>query len=169
MTPEYAQVLARYNRWMNEKLYAVAETLSDAERKADRGAFFGSIHRTLNHLLLADRVWLARFNGVAAKDGEMAPGIRALDQELYADFGELRSERARTDDELDAFVATLNGDKLLGNLRYLRRGVVNEFPLWHAVTHFFNHQTHHRGQVTTLLVQAGRDPGVTDLIAMLRG
>jgi uncharacterized damage-inducible protein DinB len=170
MTPEYALVLARYNRWMNDKLYAVAEKLTDAERKQDRGAFFGSIHRTLNHLLLADRVWLGRLTGAVLKEGEMGPGgIRSLDQQLYEDFDELRRERARTDDEIDAFVAALTQDKLTGNLRYLRRGVVNEFPLWHAVAQLFNHQTHHRGQVTTLLMQAGLDPGVTDLVAMLRG
>lgn len=170
MTPEHARVMARYNRWMNDKLYAAAETLTDAERKRDRGAFFGSIHRTLNHLLLADRVWLGRFIGASLNEGEMGPGgIRTLDQELYDDFGELRRERTKTDGEIDAFVATLTDEKLLANLRYLRRGVVNEFPLWHAVAHLFNHQTHHRGQVTTLLMQAGHDPGVTDLVAMLRG
>ncbi len=169
MTPEYARTMARYNRWMNEKLYAVAEKLTDAERKQDRGAFFGSIHRTLNHLLLADRVWLGRFTGAALEEGELGPGgIRALDQELYADFEELRRERAKTDDAIDAYVATLTPEKLAAPLRYLRHGVVNEFPLWHAVAQIFNHETHHRGQVTTLLMQAGRDPGVTDLIAMLR-
>lgn len=169
MTSEFARVMARYNRWMNDKLYAVAEKLTDAERKEDRGAFFGSIHRTLNHLLLADRVWLGRFTGAVLQEGEMGPGgIRSLDQELYADFAELRRERAKTDDDIDAFVATLTDEKLAGNLRFRRRGAVNELPLWHAVAHVFNHQTHHRGQVTTLLMQAGHDPGVTDLVAMLR-
>jgi len=169
MTPDHARVLARYNRWMNDKLYAVAEKLTDAERKQDRGAFFASIHLTLNHLLLADRVWLGRFTGATLQEGEMGPGgIRSLGQELYDDFDELRRERAKTDDELDAFVATLTEEKLTGELRYLRRGAVNAFPLWHAVAHLFNHQTHHRGQVTTLLMQAGHDPGVTDLVAMLR-
>jgi uncharacterized damage-inducible protein DinB len=91
MTPEHARVMARYNRWMNEKLYGVAEKLSDEERKKDRGAFFGSIHRTFNHLLLADRVWLGRFAGVVLPEGDFGPGgIRSLDQELYADFDELR-------------------------------------------------------------------------------
>lgn len=169
MTPAYALTLARYNRWMNEKLFAVTGELSEAERTLDRGAFFGSIHRTLNHLLLADRVWIARFTGRAPEDGSLGPdGIRSLDQELYTDFDELRRERTKTDDALDAFVATLTEEMLAGNVRYLRRGAVNEFPLWAALAHLFNHQTHHRGQVTTLLMQAGRDPGVTDLIAMLR-
>lgn len=169
MTPELARAMARYNRWMNDKLFAAAAKLTDAERKQDRGAFFGSIHRTFNHLLLADRVWLGRFTGASLNDGEMGPGgIRTLDQELYADFDELRRERSITDDALDAFVATLTAEKLAGDLRYLRRGAVNELPLWHAVAHLFNHQTHHRGQITTLLSQAGQDPGVTDLVAMLR-
>lgn len=169
MTPEHARVMARYNRWMNEKLYAVAEKLTDDERKKDRGAFFGSIHRTFNHLLLADRVWMGRFTGVTLQEGELGPGgIQTLDQELYSDFEELRRERTRTDDDIDAFVATLTEEKLAGDLRFVRRGVVNELPLWHAVAHAFNHQTHHRGQITTLLMQAGHDPGSTDLIAMLR-
>lgn len=169
MTPDYTRVLARYNRWMNEKLYAVAEKLTDEERKKDRGAFFPSIHGTLNHILLADRVWLGRLNGVELKEGELGPGgIRTLDQELYADWDELRRERAKTDDAIDAYVSTLTEEKLRGNLRYLRHGVPIEVPLWHAVAQLFNHQTHHRGQVTTLLMQAGHDPGVTDLFAMLR-
>ena len=83
MTPDYFQALARYNRWMNDKLYAAAAELDDAERKRDRGAFFKSIHATLNHLLLADRVWMARFTGVKVEDGGLGPGgIRTLDQEL---------------------------------------------------------------------------------------
>ena len=167
MTPELARALARYNRWMNDKLYAVAENLTDAERKQDRGAFFKSIHRTFNHLLVADRVWLGRFVGTELKEGEFGPGgITSLDQELYSDFAELRRERTKTDDELDAYVETLTAEKLAGDLRYLRHGKLNEFPLWHAVAHAFNHQTHHRGQATTLLTQAGKDIGVTDLHRM---
>ena len=82
MTPEYCQTLARYNRWMNEKLYAAAANLSDAERKQDRGAFFKSIHLTFNHLLLTDRVWLSRFSGVPLEHGWLGPdGIVSLDQE----------------------------------------------------------------------------------------
>jgi uncharacterized damage-inducible protein DinB len=167
-TPEWVSALARYNRWMNEKLYERASTLSDEVRKRNLGAFFGSIHGTLNHLLLADRVWLARLLGVAAPEGFMAPGIRTLDQELYADFEELRRERTITDDALSAYVAELTPERLAGPLVFTRRGQVQEVPLWWAVIHVFNHQTHHRGQVTTLLMQQGCDPGVTDLIAMLR-
>jgi uncharacterized damage-inducible protein DinB len=161
--------LARYNRWMNDSLYGLASALTDEERKRDGGAFFKSIHGTFNHLLLADRVWLGRFTGEAVPAGFMGPGgIRSLEQELYADFDELRRERARTDDQLAAWVSALSDERLAAPLVYLRRGQRIEVPLWEAVVHVFNHQTHHRGQITTLLTQQGRDPGSTDLFAMLR-
>lgn len=169
MSLEWLRALARYNHWMNEKLYGLCATLSDEERKRDRGAFFRSIHGTFNHLLLADRVWLARFSGVTAPEGFMSPGgIKTLDQELYTDFAELRSERAQTDDEISTWISQLSTEQLSNNLVYMRNGAKIECPLWWAATHVFNHQTHHRGQITTLLSQQGVDPGVTDLFAMLR-
>lgn len=168
MSPEWAAALARYNRWMNDKLYGLAATLSDEVRKRDAGAFFKSIHGTFNHILLADRVWLARLAGATVPSGFMAPGIRSLDQELYADFEELRRQRALTDAELSAWVAGLTDERLGAPAVFLRRGQRQECPLWWIVAHVFNHQTHHRGQITTLLMQQGCDPGVTDLYAMLR-
>ncbi len=169
MSPEWLGALARYNRWMNDKLYGLAATLSDEDRKRDGGAFFKSLHGTFNHILLADRVWLGRFTGVTVPDGFMGPsGIRTLDQELYADFEELRRERVRTDDDLSAWVAGLTPEHLATPLVITRRGQRQESPLWWSVAHVFNHQTHHRGQITTLLTQQGCDPGVTDMIAMLR-
>jgi uncharacterized damage-inducible protein DinB len=168
-SPEWLAALARYNRWMNDKLYAVAATLSDEARKRDAGAFFKSIHGTFNHLLLADRVWLARLTGATIPEGFMAPGgIRSLDQELCSEFDELRRQRALTDGELATFVAALTPERLAGPLVYMRHGQRLETPVWWAVAHVFNHQTHHRGQITTLLMQQGCDPGVTDLFAMLR-
>jgi uncharacterized damage-inducible protein DinB len=167
-SPEWLAASARYNRWMNDKLYALAATLSDEVRKRDSGAFFRSIHGTFNHILLADRVWLARFKGVLAPDGFMAPGIRTLDQELYADFEQLRRERALTDDELSGWISELTQERLAAPLVFMRRGHRLESPLWGLVAHVFNHQTHHRGQITTLFSQHGHDPGSTDLFAMLR-
>ena len=159
MTPEHCQLMARYNRWMNEKLYARCAGLSDQERKRDRHAFFRSIHGTLNHLLLADRLWLGRFFGQPFH-------VESLAQELYAEFDELRCERRRTDDEIDRFVAGLNQEQLRARFAY--RTLVDpqerSAPLWVLTTHFFNHQTHHRGQLTTLLSQCGLDPGITDLM-----
>lgn len=169
MSPELLGALARYNRWMNDKLYALAATLSDEARKRDCGAFFKSIHGTFNHLLLADRVWLGRFTGAVVPDGFMGPqGIRTLDQELYADFEALRRERALTDEELSGWVAGVTPERLAAPLVFMRRGRRQECPLWWAVAHLFNHQTHHRGQLTTLFTQQGCDPGGTDLWQMLR-
>lgn len=166
---------ARYNTWMNERLYALCATLGDEHRRRDRGAFFGSIHRTLNHLLLTDRAWLARFTGDRRlvesldADGQPIALTGRLDQEIYADFATLRQERVRTDAAIEDWVRGLGADQLAGTLRYrTSTGVPCEHPLWWAVTHFFNHQTHHRGQLTTLLSQLGHDPGVTDLIVLLR-
>ena len=151
--------MAAYNRWMNERLYDSCAGLSENERKRDAGAFFKSIHGTLNHLLLGDRIWLGRF---LAKPFP----ARSLDQELYADFFQLRSERDATDKAISEWVARLTESDLAGELSYT--SMVNpqprRHPLWFAITHFFNHQTHHRGQLTTLLHQQGVDPGVTDLI-----
>lgn len=159
MHTRQARDLASYNQWMNRRLYAVCAELTDADRRKDRGAFFGSIHGTLNHLLLADRIWLARFRGGRFQ-------VDGLGQELYRDFAELRAERERTDEEIVRWSAALTDDVLAGTLRY--ESIVNPAPrsyeMWLAVTHFFNHQTHHRGQLTVLLSQCGKDYGATDLI-----
>ena len=168
MSPEWLGALARYNCWMNAKLYALAATLTEEALKRDCGAFFKSIHGTFNHILLANRVWLARFKGVPAPDGFMAPGIRSLDQELYSNLDDLRRERSLTDEELSAWVSELTPERLAAPLVFMRRGHKLETPLWGVVAHVFNHQTHHRGQITTLLTQQGSDPGSTDLFAMLR-
>jgi uncharacterized damage-inducible protein DinB len=159
ISPRHARTLAAYNRWMNRRLYECCAALPDAERKRDAGAFFKSIHGTLNHLLLADRIWLGRFFG------EPFPA-RSLDQELYADFGELRAQREITDGVIAAWTDTLAEAALAADLAYtsMANPQPRRHPLWFAVAHFFNHQTHHRGQLTTLLVQRGIDPGVTDLI-----
>jgi uncharacterized damage-inducible protein DinB len=174
MLLEHYRQMARYNRWMNEKLYAVCGSLDDAELARDRGAFFGSIRGTLNHLLLADRVWMSRFTGDPARFASHdASGskveVTSLRDVLYPNFEDLKRERERTDAEILAWVTELEDAKLLETLHYeTLSGVPQAHPGWWAIGHFFNHQTHHRGQVTTLLMQAGRDPGVTDLLAMIR-
>lgn len=158
---EYARSMAGYNRWANERLYATCAELTDEARKRDVGAFFKSIHATLNHLLLGDRMWLSRFKGTIFT-------ITSLGDELYADFTKLRQERARTDRDLEAWAATLVPADLTGELRYIgiAKPVPRCYPFWFALLHVFNHQTHHRGQITTLLMQQGVDPGATDLISL---
>lgn len=154
----YCQLMTHYNQWMNHKLYALCSELSDADRKHDRGAFFKSIHGTLNHLLYGDRAWMGRFTGIPFT-------ITGVAQELYTDFAELWHERDLTDRAMITWADNLSDEWLAQPLEYTssvdRKARV--LPTWVLVTHLFNHQTHHRGQLTTLLSQLGYDPGVTDI------
>ena len=158
---EHAATMARYNRWMNRKLYECSARLTDAQRKEDRGAFFRSIHGTLNHLLLADNIWMGRFQDRPFRATNLA-------QELHADFAELRQARGAMDQRILDWAGALTDAVLESELRYT--SIVNpqprRMPMCLAVVHFFNHQTHHRGQITTLLFQCGIDPGVTDLMGL---
>jgi len=170
---ENYRFLARYNRWFNERLYEACGRLPDDQRKADRGAFFGSIHGTLNHLLWADRLWLRRFADQGVAFSSLEDGLLALPEGavhatlLYAEWSALGAERTQLDAAIERWVQEMPADFPMRVLRYRNtRGVQREHPAWQALTHFFNHQTHHRGQVTTLLAQAGVDPGITDLIAL---
>ena len=159
MTPQLARTLARYNGWMNGRLYELCAGIPDEERRRDAGAFFKSIHGTLNHLMVADNVWMGRF--------ESAPFVPAsLAQELFSDFEELRRARATLDARIEKWAATLDEQALAGTLHYtsIVSPAPRSTPMTLAVAHFFNHQTHHRGQLTTLLSQRGIDPGVTDLM-----
>jgi uncharacterized damage-inducible protein DinB len=169
------KTMAQYNTWMNRSIYDTCAALSDDDRKRDLHAFFGSIHRTLNHLLLTDRVQLGRFVGADRTQSFDEAGrvieIRSLDQELYANFATLRREREKTDAMIEAWTATeISPEFLARDMLYDAMSATGRYrvPMWIAVTHFFNHQTHHRGQITTLLNQLGRDTGVTDLMALHR-
>ena len=140
------QMFAGYNAWCNERLYDAAALVSDADYRADRGAFFQSLHGTLNHILVADRVWMKRFTGT----GQQPPSLDAI---LYDDFAALRAARRTQDVLINRYIDNLDDQALSGTLTY--RTVVNpqtiEQPLAPALDHFFNHQTHHRGQAHALL------------------
>lgn len=161
MNAKWARTMAAYNQWMNQRLYEACAGLSDEVRKRDAGCFFRSIHGTLNHLLLADRIWLGRFT-------DSPFPVASLDQELFADFDELRAAREATDARIHDWATGLRDEDFGGTLRYT--SLVNPQPrsytLWVVATHFFNHQTHHRGQLTALLSQQGVDYGPTDLIVL---
>lgn len=160
MSNQSLPLMARYNQWMNQRLYAACAGLDDARRKRDEGIFFRSIHNTLNHILLADRVWLGRLTGEPF-------AVTGLDQVLYDDFDELTAAREQTDRDLIDYVAGCDDDSLSQPFTYRNfAGEETTLPLLVVLTHVFNHQTHHRGQVTALLSQAGIDYGVTDLIRM---
>lgn len=166
ITSQHAQTMARYNRWMNDKVYAASDKLSDAERKADCGAFFKSIHATLNHLLWADYIWLGRFTKDTPLEKDY-PKV-TLGTELHAEWAALRAARSAMDEDILAWAASLDPVWLASNFSWYS-GITKSMrtrPAWLLVTHLFNHQTHHRGQVTTLLSQQGIDPGDTDLFLM---
>jgi uncharacterized damage-inducible protein DinB len=165
---------ARYNREFNRVLFGKVAELEDEERKRELGAFFGSIHATLNHILLADRIWLGRFAKAFPEMSSLAEAalvheFSSLSQEICADFDDLCRERRATDEVITDWVEELSDEVLARTMRYSNSsGQVREHPVWVAVAHLFNHQTHHRGQVTTLLSQLGHDPGVTDYFAYVQ-
>ncbi len=162
MSPESYQRMARYNRWANRRLFEACAGLDDAERKRDRQAFFRSIHGTLNHILVADRIWLSRLNG-------QPHGIKTLNQTLFDDFDALREAREIEDGRIVDIADELSEDKLRTVLRYANMaGDPQETRRDIVYMHFFNHQTHHRGQVHCLLSQAGAKPPALDLIVFLR-
>ena len=156
----YVQRMARYNRWQNENLYGAADALSDAERQRTRGAFFGSIHATLNHLLWGDRIWMSRLAGTPRPEGGIPQSVS-----LYADWNDLKRERAAFDTVIVDWADQLEDASLAGELTWFSGAIKAEVrkPKWLLVTHMFNHQTHHRGQVHCMLTQAGSKPGDTDL------
>jgi uncharacterized damage-inducible protein DinB len=159
----YVQRLARYNRWQNQSLYGCADRLSDEERRRERGAFFGSIQRTLCHLLWADRTWLSRFGHGAPPDAPFSESTT-----FKADWPEVKGERAELDASIIAWADGLDPAWPAGEVSYHSPSLGRSFggPRWVYVTHFFNHQTHHRGQVHCLLTQAGQKPDDTDLQMM---
>jgi len=157
----YVQRMARYNRWQNENLYGAAERLSGEEREKERGAFFGSIHKTLSHLLWADRVWMSRFTDQPRPQGG---GIRES-VALYPDWRALSEERVQFDQAIIAWADGIDDAWLAGDQTYHSGAIGRDLtrPRWLLITHMFNHQTHHRGQVHCMLTQAGSKPHDTDL------
>jgi uncharacterized damage-inducible protein DinB len=140
------RMFAGYNAWCNERLYDAASRVSDADYRADRGAFFKSLHGTLNHLLVGDRIWMRRFTGA----GELPPSLDAI---LYEDFDALRAARRSEDVKITRYIDRLSESDLVGTIRFRTfvRPQTIEQPLSPALDHFFNHQTHHRGQAHALL------------------
>jgi uncharacterized damage-inducible protein DinB len=154
---QHFQTLAYYNRIANERLYESCAQLSDEEYRRLRAGSFGSIHGLLNHILLGDTIWLARFEG----GGATTPALNSV---LYNEFGALRAARAAHDARIEAFFATLTEDALSHSYPYVNnqgKNYVESAPV--AFSPFFNHQTHHRGQITVMLSQTGVKPPSLDL------
>lgn len=156
----YARTMAQYNTWQNRSLYGAASTLDDAARRLDRGAFWGSIHGTLHHILWADRAWMSRFTGAPfPREPMTASAILSLD------WADLQARRTAVDAEIAAWAETLDDAWLGADLTYWSQSANREFtrPRALLVAHMFNHQTHHRGQVHAMLTAAGAKPDDTDL------
>jgi len=159
---EHFLTFARYNAWANGRVYDAAATLGDAEYRRDRRGFFGSIHGTLNHILVGDRLWLNRLTG----EGENPP---SLDVILFDALTDLRRAREAEDERLLRLVEGYGETDLTGELSYTNiAGGRFTQPLTQVLGHVFNHQTHHRGQVHDMLSQAGMSPPALDLIYFIR-
>ncbi len=162
MLKQHFQMLASYNTLANRKLYQVCSQLSDAQRKQIRPAFFKSIHGTLNHIMIGDRIWMGRFKGQ-----EMAS--TGLDAILYHDFEVLQKMRELEDKTIEVFVSNLSEGFFSNTITYVNnQGKAYKDPAQLLLAHFFNHQTHHRGQIHDMLTQTEIVPPVLDMHRILR-
>jgi uncharacterized damage-inducible protein DinB len=156
--------MATYNAEMNRRIYAAAQRLSDAERQRQRGAFWGSIHGTLCHLLWGDEMWMSRFDGWAK------PSVGLKDSPtLIGDFNALHQARVAADERMSAWVERLSEDWLQQDLVWFSGAAGREICVARSklVVHFFNHQTHHRGQAHAMITAAGEQTGDTDLFLIV--
>lgn len=158
---DYCLQMCRYNRWMNGKVIDSSAKLSNDLLNLDQGAFFASIMHTLNHLYIVDQLWLARFSGAVEPESK-------IDDLVYSDIEILRQPRIELDAEAEDFFSQCSNDWFEGELEFTSQadGLLYVVPKALAVMHLFNHQVHHRGQVSTMLYQQGMDIGVTDLPRM---
>jgi uncharacterized damage-inducible protein DinB len=163
MMKEYYTMIARYNRWANTRLYGMAARLSDEQYRRNVGAYFGSLHHTLNHLLSADRIWMRRLTGA----GDHPDRLNAV---LFDDLVSLRTAREAEDARIVTFIDGLCEADFEKQRDYQTlNGTRQRQPLGEILAHLFNHQTHHRGQAHTVLTILGVvEPDPLDLLVMLR-
>lgn len=160
ITPDWCRMMAAYNAEMNRRLYAAADRLSEAQRDENRGAFFGSIGATLSHLLWGDSIWMHRFDGWEKPQGGIPESTS-----LHRDWPKLKADRAATDQRIEAWAARVDPAWLTGELTWYSGAMGRDVtrPISVLVTHFFNHQTHHRGQAHALVTGFGEKTGDTDI------
>ena len=163
ITPAYCQAMAAYNTWQNKSVRRCVENLSEADLTKDRGAFFGSIKATLNHLLWGDLLWMARFDGGQSPSTEIASST-----EYTPTIAEWAAQRVRLDGRIEEWARKLTSLDLVGDLSWFSGSehAVLTRPKATCVAHFFTHQTHHRGQIHAMLTAAGQAPDRTDLVFM---
>lgn len=160
ITVDYCQMMAKYNAWQNGSLVAAADTLTDAERWKDRGAFFHCIAATLNHILWDDALWLERFSGNERPEDKLHPSLdNPSDWEIFKNL------RIQRDVELTNWASALGQNGIDGLIGWYPAGGSKriEKPRALCIVHLFNHQTHHRGQIHGMLTAAGASPEPTDL------
>jgi uncharacterized damage-inducible protein DinB len=159
---DHFPMMARFNGWVNEKIYAEVAKLDDATYRADSGLFFGSLHATLNHIMVVDRLWTGRVEGIDR-------GVKSLNQILHDDFASLQKARREEDARLVQLMDRLTPAELQGTVRYSTadRTRTMEARRWDMLAGMFNHQTHHRGQIYSVLLQRGQKLPDIDLIYYL--
>ena len=164
ITPEFLNTMAAYNSEMNRRVYDAAERLSDEERRRERGAFWGSIHGTLNHLLWGDRQWMSRFDNWPKPDVSIKQSAG-----LIEDFAALSAARETADADISRWAAKVDDVWMSEDLVWFSGAAGREMraPKGFLISHFFNHQTHHRGQVHAMLTAAGQETGDTDLFLVV--
>ena len=164
ITPSYVRTMAAYNAEMNRRLYDAAARLTDAQRKEDRGVFWKSIHGTLVHILWGDAQWMSRFDNWERP----ATPIKQSDH-FIEDWAELRSARDKADADISRWAGNVDEAWLNEDMVWFSAAAQREIraPKRLLVTHFFNHQTHHRGQAHALLTAAGQQTGDTDLFLVV--
>ena len=167
---EHVYLMADYNQWMNQKIYEAVGTLSPEKLHEDQGAFFGSIFATLNHICVGDTLWLKRFSPIlkaytAFETIDKLATPEALYEFIANNFNDLKDRRQLLDETLLELTILITDEELLQPISYQNsKGITANKTLFNLLMHLFNHQTHHRGQVTTLLSQSNIDIGITDLV-----
>jgi uncharacterized damage-inducible protein DinB len=154
---------ASYNKWANDLLLQECDQIPSEEYHHDLGVYFNSIHGTMDHQYVADKVWLYRFTG-------QGDPIDSLDEQLTGDLATLKEKRRLLDDRICSVIDQMQEKDFLRTIIYrtVRKPLVMQQPLGAALFHFFNHQTHHRGQVHAMLTQLGRTPAALDMIYFQR-
>ncbi len=157
---QYCQLMARYNAWQNDQLLGVLDEMSDEQIRHNRGAFFGSIFETLNHLLWGDTMWLSRFGFCPPAD---VPGSESV--RYCPDYPAYKSVRLAMDQQILDWSLAVSDQQIKGMLEWhsVMSGTNLQAPMWECIVHLFNHQTHHRGQVHAMLTQTGVKGPVTDI------
>jgi uncharacterized damage-inducible protein DinB len=161
ITPEYCRTMARYNAWQNNGLRDIVDAMDGYDLRKDRGAFFGSIWGTLNHLLWGDLIWMSRFDG-----GQSPENVIKNSVDLTSSPAEWSKQRVQTDERIQLWADNMRDADLSGDISWFSGSVNADVsrPKAMCVTHFFNHQTHHRGQIHAMLTAAGQSPQATDLV-----